>query len=411
MDNINNFRLSLADRDLEGIDSEFTFSTLKMIASFNADGAHLNKWWVMTPTNWICPCCKRDKSQIVRLNKNNYLTCQLHEHHDHMVDVVKSLFEGFSIKRNIVIADELSERFAIKAAFSLSAYDNTIVCFDCNKADAEAKKIVKAHMYFSFSPREIAEFVKPTPNQEHIIDEVIAEKVWERVKPIFEMRMEFAERFARIASENQDWYQPSERTAKQIERHARLLFKYHKLDEVEKYEPEKLLYNTEPFKGEKSSWRRKQNPIIKKKPTQNELLHLAATRGKFWNRYDQDWICPCCFRKKYECVRPSKKNSWVLEIKTASLFLVDEMNFDHDPLPMCADCIDAAINLGREILELSGKPTIIEYPSSVISLEELSKVIIARSHSKHEFRNNLIDTIIPEIAKRVSIFLKKLQNC
>ncbi|HCA5188310.1 TPA: hypothetical protein MW240_000154 [Acinetobacter baumannii] len=106
-----------------------------------------------------------------------------------MKDVVKGLFEKYSIQKDHIVADELSERFAIKAAFSLSAYDNTVVCFDCNKADADAKKIVKAHKYFSFSPREIAEFVKPTPNQEHEIDPLLAQPLWERAKPIFEMRM------------------------------------------------------------------------------------------------------------------------------------------------------------------------------------------------------------------------------
>lgn len=86
------FKLSISNIDLNGIDSEYTFSTRNLVAHFKAQGAHLNKWWVMTPVDWICPCCKRRKSEIVRLNKHNYLTCQLHEHHDHMKEVVKSIF-------------------------------------------------------------------------------------------------------------------------------------------------------------------------------------------------------------------------------------------------------------------------------------------------------------------------------
>ena len=86
------FKAYLANRDLDGIDSEHTHSTLTLVKSFNASGPHMNRWWVMTPVNWSCVCCKRTKAEIVRLNKNNYLTCQLHEHHDHMKDVVKGLF-------------------------------------------------------------------------------------------------------------------------------------------------------------------------------------------------------------------------------------------------------------------------------------------------------------------------------
>lgn len=101
-----------------------------------------------------------------------------------MKDVVKGLFEKYSIQQDHIVADELSENLLSRLHFSLSAYDNTVVCFDCNKADADAKKIVKAHKYFSFSPREIAEFVKPTSNQEHEIDPLLAQQVWERAKPI-----------------------------------------------------------------------------------------------------------------------------------------------------------------------------------------------------------------------------------
>lgn len=398
------FKSDLAERDLDGIDSEHTYTTLALVKLFNASGPHMNRWWIMTPVNWSCPCCKRTKAEIVRLNKNNYLTCQLHEHHDHMKDVVKGLFEKYSIQKDHIVADELSEKFAIKAAFSLSAYDNTVVCFDCNKADADAKKIVKAHKYFSFSPREIAEFIKPTSNQEHEIDPVLAQQVWQRAKPIFDMRMEFAERFAKIAAENQDWYQPSERTAKQIERLAKWHFERHGLHQFDRYEPERLLYNTVPFKGANSSWRLKDNPVFKKKPSTNELAHLIATRGKYWTRYEDDWFCPCCSRNKYDCVRPSKKNSWIFEVKTASLFATEEMNFDSNPDPMCVDCVDMALNFGREVLELSGKRSMIEYPSSIISLKELREIIIARPHSQHKFKNEVIDCILPGIVERVVEF-------
>lgn len=110
---LDEFRNSLSERDLKGLDSEFTYSTRKLVTLFNADGAHLNRWWVLTPVEWSCPCCRRSKSQIVRLNKNNYLTCQLHEHHDHMEEVVRTLFEKYSTSKKQQVADELSERLEV----------------------------------------------------------------------------------------------------------------------------------------------------------------------------------------------------------------------------------------------------------------------------------------------------------
>ncbi len=389
---------SLGDKDLQGLDSEFTYSTRQLVKKFDANGAHLNKWWVMTPVEWECPCCLRKKTEIVRLNKNNYLICQLHEHHDHMKEVVKSLFEEFSTKKRTVVADELSEKFAVKTAFSLSAYDNTVVCFDCNKSDSDAKKIVGAHRYFSFSPKEIGEFILVHSNREHEIDEKAAREVWARVRPIFELRLDMASKFAHIAAEKNDWYQPSYRTAKQIERIAKYYFDFNGLLEIEKYEPERLLYNTEPFKGAHEAWRTKPIRQICKRPTEQEISHLNATRGKYWKRYDDKWTCPCCNRTKYECVRASKRNPWVLEIKSGALFVESKNKVDYRPDPMCADCLDSAISLGREVLKVSGEN--IEFPSSVVSLAELSCSVVARPHSKHVYKNTYIDGLMPDLVSR-----------
>ena len=391
---------SLKDRNLEGIDSEYTLSTRALVRAFEADGAHLNRWWVMTPVTWQCPCCKRTKGEIVRLNKKNYLTCQLHEHHDHMKDVVKELFENFSVEQNIVVADELSEKFAVKTAFSLSAYDNTVVCFDCNKADADAKKIVKAHKYFSFSPNQISKFLIVTPNEEHKIDLNQAQDVWQEAKPIFEVRLQMAENFARIAAEKKDWYEPSDNTARNIERRARLLFERNEVTKINKYDPERVLYTPEPFKGKNSSWREKVNPQTRKKPSSKQLEHLASTRGRYWNRYNHTWHCPCCNRDKLSCVRPSKKNPWVLEIKSGPMFETTSFEVNHQAEPVCADCLDTAINWGREIIKETGIGIEIAFPSSVVSFEELKEIIIIRQHSKHNHHNEKINAMMPYLIER-----------
>ncbi|MDD9158521.1 hypothetical protein PVK64_20380 [Aliivibrio sp. S4TY2] len=390
---------SLQERDLDGIDSEFSFSTRELIRKYDADGAHLNRWWVMTPVTWKCPSCCRTKDQIVRLNKNKYLTCQLHEHHDHMKDVVKELFESFSIKQEVIVADALSEKFAIKTAFSLSAYDNTVVCFDCNKADADAKKIVQAHRYFSFSPKQIGEFVIVTPNEDHRIDPIKAMQVWKEAESIFTIRMQMAEKFARIAAEKKDWYQPSLETATNIVRKARWHFERHGVTKINKYEPEKVLYTPEPFKGKNSSWREKNNPQIWQKPNSKQLEHLASTRGKFWNRYQANWVCPCCNRNKLTCVRPSKKNAWVLEIKSGPMFDVVSSEVNYQAEPMCIDCLNTALNLGREAMKETGIN--IDFPSSVICIEVLKQIILIRPHSQHNYLNEKINSVIPMLMQRV----------
>ncbi|CAA0185356.1 hypothetical protein AB571B5_01072 [Acinetobacter baumannii] len=80
------------------------------------------------------------------------------------------------------------------------------------------------------------------------------------------------------------------------------------------------------------------------------------------------------------------------------------MNFDSNPAPMCVDCVDMALNFGREVLELSGMRSMIHFPSSVLTLKELREIVIARPHSQHKFKNEVIDRIIPDIVQRVIKF-------
>ncbi|WMN64861.1 hypothetical protein [Vibrio parahaemolyticus] len=168
--------------------------------------------------------------------------------------------------------------------------------------------------------------------------------------------------------------------------------------EINKYDPERVLYTPEPFKGKNSSWREKVNPHTRSRPSNKQLEHLASTRGKYWNRYDESWHCPCCSRDKLTCVRPSKKNPWVLEVKSGSMFQESTFEVDHQAEPMCADCLDTALNWGREIIKETGIE--ISFPSSVISLEELRGIIISRPHSKHNHINDKINTMMPYLMER-----------
>ena len=97
--------LYLKDNDLAGLDSEYSSLCEELIEKYSAKGMDLNRWWVLTPTDWQCPSCKRQKPQIVRLNKHGYLTGHLHEHHDHMSDFVEAEFTRVSQNKKDVIAD------------------------------------------------------------------------------------------------------------------------------------------------------------------------------------------------------------------------------------------------------------------------------------------------------------------
>ena len=401
---IENFHQSLADKDLKFLDSEYTKTTIELVKYFNASRAYLNKWWVITPVDWSCPSCLRKKSEIVHVNELNYLVGHLHEHHDHMKDLVKKLFEKACKQKEKIIADGLSEKFATKIAFALEAYDNTVICAACNKADGVAKQLIKANFNFSFSPSEIGEFIIVQPNVEHEIDVNKAKEIWLRVQSTFELRMNWAYQFAEMAANKQDWYQPSYPTAKQLERRTENLYKLNDLLDYDLYFHYGYLYEGQPIVGAYNSWRT-HTVKINKAPSQKDLEFLKKMRKVDWEKCNDDWVCPSCKLIKFQCVRKNKKNQWIFEIKKVYLFTSDEQqNINTVGTTMCNDCCNTALHIGREVKGILGVD--VDFPSSFISLEELSQLILPRSHSKHEYQNekNQIDCNTPN-------FLNSKQMC
>lgn len=392
----------LESQNLHGIDSEFSGATKALVNAFDAKGVHVNRWWVMTPFDWRCPSCRRKKHQIVRLNRHGFLTGQLHEHHDHMKDRVKKRFAEISVSRKTIVADELAERFAIRTAYGLSAYDNTVICSDCNHADSSAKAAANTHADFSYSPAEILAFVRPRDNTApHEIDEAVATRIWMEGRDLFQLRLNMVDQVAELASKNCHWYQPSEITSARTERIAEWWFRRYGLDELSHAsgeDPEKYLYNPVVFSGELSSWRMKNIKPNKLIPTERDIQHLVATRGSFWKKVGDDWRCPCCGRSKGDCVRPSKKNPWVFEIKNKLLFSSEEPRhrfFEH----ICDDCANTANHLGREAAGALSQT--LEYPSSLVALSELRSIVISRPHSPHAVDNTEVDALLPQLVDRL----------
>ena len=72
---------------------------------------------------------------------------------------------------------------------------------------------------------------------------------------------------------------------------------------------------------------------------------------------------------------------------------------------MCIDCMNTAIELGREVIKQTGE--CFDFPSSAVTLGELRQVVIPRPHSKHLFKNQIIDQIIPSMVSRFKEFLEQ----
>ncbi|WP_445375477.1 hypothetical protein ACSLVK_07650 [Photorhabdus tasmaniensis] len=388
----------LNENELAGLDSEYSFSYTELIEKFSAKGMDLHRWWILTPTTWICPCCQRTKREIIRKNKHGYLTGHLHEHHDHMTDFVKDEFTRISQNNDIVIADLLAERFVARTVFAFSAYDNTIICADCNYADARANKIAKAPAAFSFSPSEIKRFILPLPNRDHEIDGNAAITLWQECKETFYLRCSFVRKIAEIGANNRHWYQPSERTAKQTERTARYRINYYGLDKIKPGYPESLLYKSNKFIGDADSWRRKKEPFSSTPPTSGELQHLINLNKERWGKTPDYWCCPVCLRPKLYCVRKSNKGKWTFQLISKYFYDGESEDF-YQVIKVCNDCSVTATHIGAEVKSYMGIKIL--YSSMLISPDELRTVIQAKPYCKHYIDNGNVDSLLPVLKDRV----------
>lgn len=128
-----------------------------------------------TETMWQCPCCFRSKENIVRLDKNGALLCQLVRHHDHFSDMAYAKIPRLAIDRGAVVV-----------AQSFARFQEVLVCQDCNTADAAAKAVVGAPGPFSFAPHEIAGFIIVADNAPHKVDREAAVRIYASAVPTME---------------------------------------------------------------------------------------------------------------------------------------------------------------------------------------------------------------------------------
>ena len=386
----------LESNNLVGLDSEYSFNTQKLKEKFNARNVHFDFWWIATPTDWICPVCKRIKEKLVKINKHGDLSGHLHEHHDHMADLAKKRFDQISAQQTNVIADNISEKFVKRLAYALASYDNTIICSDCNVADTDAKKIISAHKDFSFSPTDISKFIIVSDNNKHEINYKIAKEMWDIQTINFQERLKLIDSIALIASQNKHWYQPSACTALQVERLSKHYIKEQGLNNLSNY-PYSLLYSTNKYTGNKLSWRkdRKIKPVIA--PTKGEIQHMINLKGNWWNKTSDDWECPICSRSKINCIQITKKNEW--SCMTGDRHFLNTNYPDWaERLTICNECNTTSKLLQKEIAEKDDFP---HYHSYLIEAFELNKCISPSNNNKHKINNEYVEELLIELKERL----------
>lgn len=387
-------RVRAGDSFLDGVMSP---QTLRLAEEMSAVGIDMTSAWSWTSEDWLCPACGRGKPEIVRLNSKRELMCRLVEHHDHMKDLVEMEFMAACKALDKIVADEYGKRFASRASQMVSAYDNAIICDDCNTADARAKEAISADCNFSFSPGEIRRFVKPRNNKAHEIDTAIASEIWQRNADTFSLRMKIVKRIASIAATNAHWYQelPLEQRADVIRERAinkaTVTFGHEWLYALTG-EPRTQKY-VEP-----GSYRRVKQPRPRIIPTSKDIEFVArVTSARHWNAVADDWCCPGCGRTKNHVVRKSKEG-WFFFFSEPSFY--EPSGSRSDRIKVCGECSSLAMEIGKEAVLRAGLDSASTYAQFVL-FGELKNVAMPQAHGRHNINALALDAIMPSIVGRV----------
>ncbi|QWF62948.1 hypothetical protein KM864_18760 (plasmid) [Ralstonia solanacearum] len=382
--------------NLDGVMSPLTRSLVEL---FGAQGVDMTLAWACTPTTWACPACGRSKPEIVRLNSNGYLMCRLVEHHDHMKDLVQSEFERQCKSQKIVVADESAKRFAARASQMVSAYDNAIICDDCNAADPAAKGSVGTHRDFSYSPQEIRRFVRPRPNLPHDIDVDEAARIWQQQEETFNLRLKIVARIAAIAATDSHWYQelPLGQRAAYVYRHAEYLEScYGAPGAIYELAGDKR----RPPPADVSAWRRVLQKRPLKRPRPEDIDYVAkVTCAKHWSAVDEGWRCPVCQRAKRETLRKSNSGGWTFRLSDRS-FYARGARFNSKRAVVCWDCGELAMHLGKEACLSAGAETSSNY-AQFLSVSEIAEVVAPQTHGRHNVKNDAADALIKQLVERI----------
>ena len=130
---------------LDGIRSPLSRRILEFHA---AQTIQMNSSWVCTAQDWKCPCCKRSKFEISRVGQRGQVLAKLVVHHDHMGQAMEEAFHAAFKAAGTTTAQVEGMLLVERMGKAFAAFDDILVCEDCNNADTAAKRMVGEPPHF-----------------------------------------------------------------------------------------------------------------------------------------------------------------------------------------------------------------------------------------------------------------------
>lgn len=287
-------------------------------SDFETERMNINEAWAMTSLAWRCPACGRKKIDIARKTESGVILCQLERHHDHLGDLAARILRETAWLDNTDPLYTQRKRACAAVLPLVERFAETLVCMDCNAADAAMKKDLggRVHRDFSFSPSEIGAFVDARPNCAHELNFEKGLAIWAKADADFQQRLVFVEQIAGrliVGLHDREQYNDSYNLVGDQDARMFLSLATSQLGARGKLPQlwEALRARSCASDGHRSAQTKTTAPRVRV-PTPKEFAEYdrAMQKPGPWSKTAADWRCACCSRSKQEIIRPSGKGKW-----------------------------------------------------------------------------------------------------
>ncbi|WP_454690202.1 hypothetical protein [Achromobacter aloeverae] len=364
----------------------------------------MNSNWIGTAQDWQCPCCDRTKFEISRAGNKKQILAKLVVHHDHMREALKAAFRKVFIETQSSQHTNTGLALVERMATAFAAYEEVLVCEDCNNADAGAKALLSQSdkinlTHQSFSIGQIQKFIRSTPHSPHQIDESELRRLWADVRSTYLARMKLIHEVAKAAVMQDHWYEryplgfvPVPILGNPGHRGTQSGFEWLSADALQRAFKEETISHRSDW----SRWRTVRKKSRSIPPANYEAILLSQSgSARMWKELEDDWHCPTCARHKHKTV---KFQDGKVGFQTHSPTRRSPA-WHHIPR-ICMDCCAVVKSMAWELQK--GLGLVVEATFDSLTPDQLQSIITARPYSPPLIDSVKAKALIEEYSRKSS---------
>ena len=384
--------------EIESLDGVTSAMSKSILAELGERPFEMNSRWILSAQDWVCPCCRRNKREISRIGTKGQILAKLMVHHDHMGEVLREEFCRAFVGEGTQEPQSEGKRLVDRIGDAFSAYEQVLICEDCNQVDGKAKKALGLPKYFSFSIAQIARFITPLPHVPHVADLSVAQQVWSEAQAAYQLRMRLVRAVARASATDAHWYEPYDRQFIPIpvfgyadaQLGCATLQHWISLEALVKALGPKKEIN----KPNRSRWRTMKPKAAKSLP-ENHIAMLRSERymAERWDNLPAEWHCPVCCRDKNAVIYVSERGEVIFQTSGTS----------HNPKwrgqVICGHCRSVIMSMKEEVTEQVGHRMSDSY--ECFTPTEFRAILEPKPHSAHSIKPEEAAKLVALVVARV----------